>query len=153
MNARPATFMLFIPAVVLVGCGVLIGQVVYGSSRQETQHTGSITPESRGPRDLPNGDWRAIRDENYSRPSAHVVARNYDGDFGPFTREEARDLRAVWGTIRDAASFYDINWRAVGLGRAPGDRQARRFMAQDWGSLRRAERFDDINWRAEYHRR
>jgi hypothetical protein len=62
-------------------------------------------------------------------------------------------LRAVWHTIRGAESFSDINWRSVGLPRAPGDREARRFMAQDWGSLRRAENFDDINWRAEYHRR
>jgi hypothetical protein len=95
----------------------------------------------------------AGRNDDYGRSSAHVAARNdYEGA-GPFTREEARRLSAVWSTIRGAENFHDINWRSVGLARAPGDRDARRFMAEDWGSLRRAERFDDIDWRAEYHRR
>jgi len=94
-----------------------------------------------------------VRDDSYGRSSAHVAERSdYEGA-GPFTREEARRLSAVWSTIRGAENFRDINWRSVGLSRAPGDREARRFMADDWGSLRRAERFDDINWRAEYHRR
>ena len=89
----------------------------------------------------------------FSREDAHVVSRDYDEDAGPFTREEARQLRSVWSTIREAENFNDINWRSLGLAHAPGDRDARRFMAQDWGSLRRAEQFDDIDWRAEYHRR
>jgi len=96
---------------------------------------------------------RPVRDDDYGRSSAHVAARNDYEDTGPFTREEARRLSAVWSTIRGAENFHDINWRSVGLARAPGDREARRFMAEDWSSLRRAERFDDINWRAEYHRR
>ncbi len=87
------------------------------------------------------------------RSWARVASRDYDEQAGPFTRDEARDLRAVWPRIREAENFQDINWRSVGLERAPGDRQARRFMAEDWGSLRRAEQFDDIDWRAEYHRR
>ncbi len=94
---------------------------------------------------------------SFSREYPRVVERererDYDEGAGPFTREEARQLRSVWSTIREAANFYDINWRSVGLYRAPGNREARRFMAEDWGSLRRAEQFDDINWRAEYHRR
>ena len=100
-------------------------------------------------------DWRAIRYEDGDRSP-----RNHGGgwrepytDAGPFTREEARALRAVWPQIREAASFYDINWRSVGLARVPGNREARRFMAADWGSLRRAAQFDDIDWRAEYYRR
>ncbi len=93
------------------------------------------------------------REEAHDRSSAQVVARDYDEEFGPFTRQEAHALRSVWPTIREAANFYDINWRSVGLARAPGDRRARRFMADDWGSLRRAAQFDDINWRAEYRRR
>ena len=153
MNAKIATFMLLVPAAVLMGSAVLIGDVVWGSSsRQEMQLTGSVTPAAQGARDFAGAGWRAVRDENFDRPSSRAP-RDYDGDFGPFTREEARDMRSVWSTIREAASFYDINWRSVGLARAPGDRNARRVMAQDWGSLRRAERFDDINWRAEYHRR
>ena len=155
MNAKLVTFMLLVPSAVLTGSAVLIGDVVWGSSaHQEMPLTGSVTPETRGARDWANGAWHPIRDENVDRPAARGSERDYyDRDFGPFTREEARDLRAVWHTIRDAENFYDINWHSVGLARAPGDRQARRFMAQDWGSLRRAERFDDINWRAEYHRR
>ena len=101
-------------------------------------------------------NWRAsgYEDRDRSSPPAHGEARNgYNEQTGPFTREEARRLSAVWSTIRGAENFQDINWRSVGLSRAPGDREARRFMAEDWGSLRRAERFDDIDWRAEYHRR
>ncbi len=156
MNAKIATFMLLVPSAVLMGSAVLIGETVWGSSsssRQETQLTGSVAPTTRGSRDLANGEWRTVRDEDFGRPRAQVAARDYDGDSGPFTREEARRLRDVWSTIREAENFGDINWRSVGLSRAPGDREARRFMASDWGSLRRAERFDDINWRAEYHRR
>jgi hypothetical protein len=101
-------------------------------------------------------DWRALGYEGGDRSSsrAHGEARTgVNEDTGPFTRQEARDLRAVWSTIREAENFNDINWRSAGLARAPGDRQARRFMAEDWGSLRRAAQFDDIDWRAEYRRR
>jgi hypothetical protein len=150
MNVKLAPFIIFMPA------AALFGQIALDSgsfSRQETRLTGSVAPQIWGARDFTNVDWRTVRDEDSGRPPAHVAARDYDEGSGPFTREEARDLRAVWHTIRDAENFSDINWRSVGLPRAPGDREARRFMAQDWDSLRRAERFDDINWRAEYHRR
>ena len=96
---------------------------------------------------------RRVRDDDYGRSSAQVTPRNDYERAGPFTREEARRLSAVWSKIREAENFRDINWRSVGLPRAPGDREARRFMAQDWGSLRRAAQFDDIDWRAEYRRR
>ena len=67
---------------------------------------------------------------------------------GPFSREEAEVLSTVWPEIREAAEFEDINWRAYGLSRAPGDTQARRLMATHWDELRRAGRFDDIDWQA-----
>ena len=67
-------------------------------------------------------------------------------EYGPFTREEAEELEAVWPRIRQAADFEDIDWHAEGLAHAPGDRRARRFMARHWDSLRRAARFDDIDW-------
>ena len=126
MNVNLAPFMILMPA------ALAIGQVNLSSdplSRQESQLNG--------------------------RSWAHVTGRDYGDDesVGPFTREEARQMRSVWSTIREAANFYDIDWRAMGLARAPGNREARRFMAEDWGSLRRAEQFDDIDWRAEYHRR
>lgn len=90
-------------------------------------------------------DWSSIRDSG-NRTSA----QRYDEDTGPFTRDEARQLSAVWPKIREASSFADIDWRAVGLSRAPGDRQAQAFVTAHWDSLRRAERFDDIDWRKEY---
>lgn len=119
----------------------------------------------RTARDFADVDWRAIREDEdreaardegpvhrgYSRDEGSV-ARDYNDETGPFTRDEARALREVWSEIRDAENYDDIDWRAVGLARAPGDRYAREFMAQDWDSLRRAARFDDIDWRAEYRR-
>lgn len=101
-------------------------------------------------------DWRAsgYQGGDRSAPRARAETRNsYNEQTGPFTRQEARTLRRVWPRIRDAANFDDINWRSVGLARAPGDRAARDFIAGDWDSLRRAAQFDDIDWRAEYRRR
>lgn len=93
-------------------------------------------------------DWGDIRDSG-----SHTSAQRYDEDTGPFTRDEARQLSAIWPTIRQAGSFADIDWKAVGLSRAPGDREAQAFMTAHWDSLRRAERFDDIDWRKEYGER
>ena len=73
------------------------------------------------------------------------VDRAADG-VGPFTSAETAVMRDVWPQIREAASYEDINWRALGLERAPGDREARRIMASNWGELREAERFEDIDW-------
>ena len=66
---------------------------------------------------------------------------------GPFTSAESAVMSQVWPQIREAGSFQDINWRALGVERAPGDRQARSIMANHWGELREAERFEDIDWR------
>jgi len=90
-------------------------------------------------------DWSTVRDSG-NRTSA----QRYDEETGPFTRDEAHQLSAVWSKIRDANSFADINWKAVGMSRAPGDREAQVFATAHWESLRRAERFDDIDWRKEY---
>ena len=90
-------------------------------------------------------DWRDVRDSG-NRTSA----QRYDEETGPFTRDEARRLSAVWSKIRQASSFADIDWKAVGMSRAPGDREAQAFTTAHWDSLRRAERFDDIDWRKEY---
>ena len=90
-------------------------------------------------------DWRDVRDSG-NRTSA----QRYDEETGGFTRDEARRLSAVWSKIRQASSFADIDWKAVGMSRAPGDRDAQAFTTAHWDSLRRAERFDDIDWRKEY---
>ena len=90
-------------------------------------------------------DWGTIRDSG-NRTSA----QHYDEETGPFSREEAHQLSAVWSTIRKAGSFADIDWKAVGLSRAPGDHEAQTFMTAHWDSLRRAERFEDIDWQKEY---
>lgn len=66
----------------------------------------------------------------------------------PFNGRDAELMSAAWPQIREAASFEDINWEAVGLDGPPGDRDARRVMASNWGSLRSANRFSDIDWRA-----
>jgi len=90
-------------------------------------------------------DWSYVRDSG-----DRTSAQRYDEETGPFTREEARQLSAVWSEIRKASSFADVDWKAVGLSRAPGDREAQAFTTAHWDSLRRAERFDDIDWRKEY---
>jgi hypothetical protein len=95
-------------------------------------------------------DWSDGRDYGNRDYGSRTSAQHYDEETGPFTREEAHQLSAVWSKIRDANSFADVDWKAVGLSRAPGDRQAQAFVTAHWNSLRRAERFDDIDWRKEY---
>jgi hypothetical protein len=93
-------------------------------------------------------DWDRIVDERELGSS-----RRYAGGFGggsgstgPFTDFEAGLMSQVWGTIRQAARYEDINWGSVGLSGPPGDRTARRIMASYWGELRQAQRFEDIDW-------
>ena len=108
-------------------------------------------------------DWSAVRDhgsgtlpQRYDEETgvrdhgSRTLAQRYDEETGPFTREEARQLSAVWPRIREANSFADIDWKAEGLHRAPGDREAQAFVTEHWGSIRRAARFEDIDWRREY---
>jgi hypothetical protein len=91
-------------------------------------------------------DWQATKGSGYGSASRSPFE---DADeSGPFSRQEAELLSRVWPEIRQAAAFEDIDWRAVGLSRAPGDSTARRLMATHWGSLRRAADFRDIDWEA-----
>jgi hypothetical protein len=90
-------------------------------------------------------DWDAIADD------PRRANRQYAGGFGsssasPFTTDEAAVMSRVWGQIREAGNFNDINWRAAGLSGPPGNREARRIMATHWGQLREAARFEDIDW-------
>jgi hypothetical protein len=94
-------------------------------------------------------EWQ--RTTGYQRSSKSGYA--LEDPTGPFTSLEAEQLSAVWPEIRKADAFGDINWRAVGLSRAPGSREARRLMEAHWGSLRRAAEFDDIDWQAAYRAR
>jgi hypothetical protein len=55
-------------------------------------------------------------------------------------------LSRVWPEIRQAGEFEDINWRAHGVERAPGTREAQRFLATHWDEARQAERFASIDW-------
>jgi hypothetical protein len=92
-------------------------------------------------------DWDEIVDDR------DLQSNRYAGGFGaraanPFAREEANVMSQIWGRIRTAAEFDDINWRDVGLSDPPGSREARRIMATHWGQLREAERFEDIDWAA-----
>jgi hypothetical protein len=101
-------------------------------------------------------EWDRIVDDRDLRTSRE---RQYAGGFGspsygsPFSREEEATLSRVWGQIRTAAEFNDINWRSVGMQGPPGSREARRIMAANWGRLREAERFEDIDWPATTGRR
>jgi len=95
-----------------------------------------------------NIDWDDIVDDRDSRSS-----RRYAGGFGgsspstgPFNDFEAGLMSQVWGEIRQAAEYEDIDWRSVGLSGPPGDRAARRIMASYWDELREAERFEEIDW-------
>jgi hypothetical protein len=96
-------------------------------------------------------DWDRIVDERELRTSRE---RQYAGGFGgaaygsPFSREEEATLSRIWGQIREAAEFDDINWRAAGLSGPPGSREARSVLARNWGQLREAARFEDIDWAA-----
>jgi hypothetical protein len=88
------------------------------------------------------------RTERYGRVGSGFPETERDFNESPFTREEAAALSRVWGEIRGAAHFEDINWRAHGLSGPPGDRDARRLMSTYWGELREAARFEDIDWQA-----
>lgn len=101
--------------------------------------------EARRESRFENIDWDEIVDDRNPQSS------RYAGGFGtraanPFGREEANVMSQVWGRIRTAAEFDDINWRDVGLSGPPGSRDARRIMATHWGQLREAARFEDIDW-------
>ena len=96
-------------------------------------------------------DWDRVVDDRDLRTSRE---RQYAGGFGartngsPFSPEEEAALSRVWGQIRAAGDFNDIDWRSIGFSGPPGSRDARRTMATYWGQLREAERFEDIDWAA-----
>lgn len=75
-----------------------------------------------------------------------AVAQSRGAFYGPFTGYEAEALSDVWPQIREAASWQDIDWRALGLRRAPGTPEAQRIMATNWGQFRQAASFADIDW-------
>jgi hypothetical protein len=75
-----------------------------------------------------------------------AFAQSRGGSTGPFTGYEADVLSEVWPQIREAADFEDINWRAHGLDRAPGSREAQRLLATHWDEARQAPRFSSIDW-------
>ena len=70
------------------------------------------------------------------------------GAIGPFDSQDAAVMSRIWSQIRVAARYEDINWRAHGVSRAPGDRTAQEIMSRYWGELREADRLEDINWEA-----
>jgi hypothetical protein len=70
-----------------------------------------------------------------------------DSSSSPFSRQDEQLMSSVWPKIREARDYDDIDWRSVGLARAPGDSSAQRLMADNWSRLRDARHFDDIDWR------
>lgn len=93
---------------------------------------------------------RIVDDDDFRSTRERQYAGGFRGGYSanPFTREEQAALSRVWGEIREAGRYEDIDWRSVGLSGAPGNRDARRTMAQHWGELREAARFEDIDWAA-----
>ncbi len=69
-----------------------------------------------------------------------------DSSSSPFSRQDEQLMSSVWPKIREAADFDDIDWKAVGLARPPGNSSAQRLIADNWSRLRTAPRFDDIDW-------
>jgi hypothetical protein len=113
--------------------------------------------ELRGAARFEHIDWdNLIEDRGPSQASRYQRSsesfeRRFPGPFtryGLFTREDAAALSQVWREIREAAEFNHIDWRAVGLLRPPGSREARRVMTTNWSLLREAARFEDIDWAA-----
>ncbi len=91
-------------------------------------------------------DWASITGSGGS--SDRYPESGWHPGTGPFTQREAEDMAAIWGSIRKAARYEDINWRSVGLSSAPGSYEARRAMSANWGRLRQARRFEDIDWQS-----
>ena len=91
---------------------------------------------------------RSSRAQRYGRLETGFPENETDFNGGPFTREEAAAMSRTWGQIREASSFDDIDWRAIGFSGPPGDREARRLMSRNWGQLRQAGRFEDIDWQS-----
>ena len=97
-------------------------------------------------------DWDELGEKRSRRAERHarVVSGSPGGErrYGdsPFPREDSAAMSLAWGRIRQAARFDDIDWRAMGVSRRPGDRDARRLTSRYWGELRKAEHFEDIDW-------
>ena len=93
-------------------------------------------------------EWDKYRDDESGRKSRAERHAEAERNHSPFSVEEAAAISRVWGPIREAGRFEDVDWRAIGFRGEPGDRDARRIMSQHWGQLRTAERFEDIDWQA-----
>ena len=91
---------------------------------------------------------RSGRAERYGRVESGFPDNERGYNNSPFTREEAAAMSRVWGEIRQAARFEDINWRALGYSGPPGDKNARQLTSRHWSELRGAARFEDIDWQA-----
>jgi hypothetical protein len=128
-------------------------------SREVQRLMASNWPELRTASRFEQIDWdellevRGQQTRRYGEDSVDRFEREFPGDrsgrgAGPFTSAETAVMSQVWPQIREAARYEDINWRALGVERAPGDRTARAIMASNWGQLRGAARFEDINWAA-----
>ncbi|HEX7237229.1 MAG TPA: hypothetical protein VF405_09725 [Gammaproteobacteria bacterium] len=89
---------------------------------------------------------RSSRTERYGR--ADRGSADEEGGYRntPYSREDFEEMSRLWGRIREAARFEDINWRGMGLSGPPGGYEARRLTSRFWGELRKAANFEDINW-------
>ena len=73
-------------------------------------------------------EWDKYRDDRSGRKTrAERHAQLETGapaNSSPFSREEFLAMSRAWGPMREAGRFEDIDWRAIGLRGAPGDRDS-----------------------------
>lgn len=131
------------------------------AARAQEQAANRSVAESRYQNDLAREDLAPYRDIGtqalndvagvfgytpYSAPTAETrtVGRS------PFRENDWNSIAGVWGQIRPAARFEDINWNAVN-GAQPISDQARQFLSTNWGNIRPAANLGDVDWNSFTH--
>lgn len=90
--------------------------------------------------------YDATRDPVGQATQQNALIQSGSGGFGgtPLNQQDWESINNVWGQIRPAANFSDINWGAHGgQNFSP---EASNFLNNNWGNIRRAQNFGDINW-------
>jgi hypothetical protein len=71
------------------------------------------------------------------------------GGYGnsPLSQADWQAINPIWGNIRRAANYNDINWKDPSLKGASLSPEASQYLQNNWGNVRRAANFGDINWK------
>jgi hypothetical protein len=67
----------------------------------------------------------------------------------PLNEGDWRAMNNIWGTIRPAANFTDIDWTKVAGGGQDMSAEGRQFIQDNWNTIRPAANFGDIDWGAQ----